>query len=109
MADQDFARREGGGAPTSKVGVPTYYLAKIFPKKLYENEKLDQKGRTRPWRHPPPLDPPMVRECWAFLSSLQPINNIALVETGNFDETSLMYSPRELLHWGDTEFYFHLR
>ena len=34
----------GGGAPTSKVGAKTYYLAKLF-RKLHENERIWTGGR----------------------------------------------------------------
>ena len=51
---QDFP---DGGAPTSKVGVKTYYLAN-FSQKLHENERIrTQRGGRASLA--PPLDPPM--------------------------------------------------
>ena len=45
----------GGGAPTPKVGVLTYF----FSRKLHENERIwTPRGSTRPWR--PLLDPPLI-------------------------------------------------
>ena len=48
---------DGGGAPTSKVGAPTYYLAKFLPKTAWKWLNLGREGGALPWRHP--LDPPM--------------------------------------------------
>ena len=46
---QDFPEE---GAPTIKVGTPTYYIAQL-PQKLHENEKkMDPEGGARPWRLP---------------------------------------------------------
>ena len=51
VADPGFSP---GGAPTSQVGVRTYF----FGRKLHENERiLAPQGGARPWR--PPLDPPL--------------------------------------------------
>ena len=46
---QDFPQE---GAPTIKVGVPTYYFSQFFPQKLHKHEKNGYRGGgKRPW-HP---------------------------------------------------------
>ena len=47
VADLKFPRR-GGGAPTPKVGVKTYYLAKFFRKTAWKLKKLDPGGARVP-------------------------------------------------------------
>ena len=41
---QDFP---DGGAPTSKVGAPTHYLVKFFPKTAWKWKNLDPEGGAR--------------------------------------------------------------
>ena len=45
VADPGFSL---GGAPTPKVGVPTYF----FGRKLHENERIWTPGGVHPWRPP---------------------------------------------------------
>ena len=52
---QDFPDGGGRGAPTSKVGAPTYYLAIFFIKNSMKMKKFGPGRDTHPWRHP--LDP----------------------------------------------------
>ena len=47
---QDFP---DGGAPTSKVGAPTYYLAKFLPKTAWKWKNLDREGGARVPGAPP--------------------------------------------------------
>ena len=52
---QDFPE---GGAPTAKVGAPTYYFRQFSPKTAWNWRNLDRKGGgARPWR------PPSIRQC----------------------------------------------
>ena len=56
---QDFPEE---GAPTPKVGTPTYHLAKNFPKTAWKWKNLDPGSASLA----PPLDPPMVFLCFNY-------------------------------------------
>ena len=49
---QDFP---DGGAPTSKVGAPTYYFIKFSPKTAWKLKNLDPEGGRASLAPPPPL------------------------------------------------------
>ena len=44
VADPEFPRRGGGGAPTPKVLAKTYFLSNFFPKTVWKWKKLDMGG-----------------------------------------------------------------
>ena len=68
MADPGFPRR-GGANP--KVGAPTYYLVKNFPKTAWKWKNLDPEGRV-PGAPPPPLDLPMILPTFRWLAKKSP-------------------------------------
>ena len=69
---QDFPE----GAPPTKVGVLTYYFAKIFCRKLHENERIWTPRGADPWCPPPPVI------CqWLSINTLRQENNFRKQES----------------------------